>query len=210
MREHRIGRWLSGMAIVAIVVTGCAKGSGDSAAPATAAASQRAGRRQRRGLGGAQRAAPAAAAPATCTGAGDKGDVKMLINQWVGAEANVAVAQCLLQQMGYTVKTSTLAEEVAWQGFDTGEVDVILENWGHPDLEKTYITDKKLAADAGPNGVDRDHRLVRPRLDGRPVPGHHRLEQPQQVRRPVQDAPSPATRASSSAATRPSSSTTRR
>ena len=77
----------------------------------------------------------------------------MMINQWVGAEANVAVAQCLLQQMGYTVKTSTLAEEVAWQGFDTGEVDVILENWGHPDLEKHYITDTKLATDAGPNGV---------------------------------------------------------
>ena len=35
MREHRIGRWLSGIAIVAIVVTGCAKGSGDSAAPAS-------------------------------------------------------------------------------------------------------------------------------------------------------------------------------
>ena len=29
----------------------------------------------------------------------------------------------------------------------------ILENWGHPDLEKTYITDKKVAQDAGPNGV---------------------------------------------------------
>ena len=77
----------------------------------------------------------------------------MMINQWVGAAANVAVAQCLLQQMGYKVETSTLAEEIAWQGFDTGEVDVILENWGHPDLEKTYITDKKVAADAGPNGV---------------------------------------------------------
>ena len=63
------------------------------------------------------------------------------------------MVQCLLQQIGYKVKTNTLAEEVAWQGFDTGEVDVILENWGHPDLEKTYITDKKVAQDAGPNGV---------------------------------------------------------
>ena len=95
----------------------------------------------------------AAAAPATCKGAGDKGDVKLMINEWVGAQANVAVAQCLLQQIGYKVTTDTLAEEIAWQGFDTGQVDVILENWGHPDLEKTYITDKKLAADAGPNGV---------------------------------------------------------
>ena len=55
--------------------------------------------------------------------------------------------------MGYDVKTDTLAEEVAWQGFDTGQVDVILENWGHPDLEKTYITEKKVAQDAGLNGV---------------------------------------------------------
>ena len=33
----------------------------------------------------------------------------------------------------------------------------------------------------------RDHRLVCPRLDDRQVPRHHRLEQPEQVRRPVQD-----------------------
>ena len=51
-------------------------------------------------------------------GAGDKGDVKLDINQWVGAEANVAVAERLLQQMGYKVTTDTLAEEIAWQGFE--------------------------------------------------------------------------------------------
>ena len=152
MRDQRIGRWLSGMAIVAIVITGCAKSSGASApAPTVAEASATAA------ASAAGSAAPsgsaAAAAPATCKGAGDKGDVKLMINEWVGAQANVAVAQCLLQQMGYKVTTDTLAEEIAWQGFDTGQVDVILENWGHPDLEKTYITDKKLAADAGPNGV---------------------------------------------------------
>jgi glycine betaine/proline transport system substrate-binding protein len=76
-----------------------------------------------------------------------------MVNQWVGAAANVAVAQCLLQQIGYKVETSTLAEEVAWQGFATGEVDVILENWGHPELEKKYIETEKLAVDAGPMGV---------------------------------------------------------
>jgi glycine betaine/proline transport system substrate-binding protein len=131
-------------------VTGCAKGSGATTTPAASTA----------GGGGTASSQPSTGpaasqgvAKATCQGSGDKGDVKMMINLWVGAEANVAVAQCLLQQMGYTVKTSTLAEEVAWQGFDTGEVDVILENWGHPDLEKHYITDTKLATDAGPNGV---------------------------------------------------------
>lgn len=82
-----------------------------------------------------------------------KGTVKIAINEWVGAEANVAVVKNLLEGLGYTVETPTLAEEVAWQGFDTGEVDVILENWGHPDLEKLYFEDKKVAQDAGANGV---------------------------------------------------------
>ena len=152
MREQRIGRWLSGFAIVAIIVTGCAKGSGDSAPPATVAptATAAASASGDASVGPSASAAPAAA---TCKGSGDKGTVQLMINEWVGAEANVAVAQCLLQQMGYAVKTSTLAEEIAWNGFETGEVDVILENWGHPDLEKHFITDTKLATDAGPNGV---------------------------------------------------------
>jgi glycine betaine/proline transport system substrate-binding protein len=85
--------------------------------------------------------------------AASKGTVKIAINEWVGAEANVAVVSNLLTTMGYTVETKTLAEEIAWQGFDTGEIDVILENWGHPDLEKLYFQDKKKAEDAGPNGV---------------------------------------------------------
>ncbi len=88
-------------------------------------------------------------------GGGDKGTVKIAINPWVGAEANVAVVKYLLEdKLGYTVEATTLAEEIAWPGFETGEVDVILENWGHPDLEKKYITDKKVAQDAGPNGIN--------------------------------------------------------
>ena len=92
------------------------------------------------------------AAPSEGAG-GEKGTVKIAINPWVGAEANVAVAKVLLEQLGYTVEATSVAEEVAWPGFETGEVDVILENWGHPDLEATYITDKAVAQDAGPNGV---------------------------------------------------------
>jgi hypothetical protein len=41
---------------------------------------------------------------------------------------------------------------MAWQGMGNGEVDVIIENWGHPDLEQKYITKQKTAQDAGPNG----------------------------------------------------------
>ncbi len=144
-------RWLVALAVVGLIVVGCAKSSGTTPTPAASVAppaSVDAG-------ASASAGAPASqgTAAATCKGDGSKGTVKMMINQWVGAAANVAVAQCLLQQMGYKVETSTLAEEVAWQGFDTGEVDVILENWGHPDLEKHYIQDTKLATDAGPMGV---------------------------------------------------------
>jgi glycine betaine/proline transport system substrate-binding protein len=54
--------------------------------------------------------------------------------------------------MGYTVEKKELKEEIAWQGFETGEVDAIVENWGHPDLKKTYIEDKKVAVEVGPTG----------------------------------------------------------
>jgi len=147
MQGNRWARRFAGVAVVSLIVMGCAKSSGATAPPSAATASSGPV------ASGSAPAGSAAVAAATCKGDGTKGEVKMMINQWVGAAANVAVAQCLLQQMGYKVTTSTLAEEVAWQGFSTGEVDVILENWGHPDLEKKYIATDKLAQDDGPNGV---------------------------------------------------------
>ncbi len=148
MQQNGLIRLCAGVIVVSLMLVGCrGSSSGATGAPTVSPPAP--------DSSVAVSAAPGAstAAAATCTGAGDKGTVKLMINQWVGAQANVAVVQCLLQQMGYKVTTNTLAEEVAWQGFDTGEVDVILENWGHPDLEKAYITDKKVAQDAGPNGV---------------------------------------------------------
>jgi glycine betaine/proline transport system substrate-binding protein len=85
--------------------------------------------------------------------AGAKGTVNLAINPWVGYEANAAVIAYLLEKkMGYTVEKKELKEEIAWQGFETGEVDAIVENWGHPDLKKTYIEDKKVAVEVGPTG----------------------------------------------------------
>jgi glycine betaine/proline transport system substrate-binding protein len=90
------------------------------------------------------------------SGAGDepdRGTVNIAINAWVGYEANAAVLKHLLEEeMGYTVEEKSLKEEVAWQGFETGEVDVIVENWGHDDLKKTYIDEKKVAVTVGPTG----------------------------------------------------------
>ena len=86
-------------------------------------------------------------------GGGSKEPVKIAINPWVGYEANAAVVAYLLEtELGYTVEKKTLKEEISWQGFETGEVDVIIENWGHPDLEKTYIDEKKVAVVAGETG----------------------------------------------------------
>ncbi len=83
----------------------------------------------------------------------DKGTVSIAINAWVGYEANAAVIKHLLEEeMGYTVEEKSLKEEVAWQGFETGEVDVIVENWGHDDLKKTYIDEKNVAVTVGPTG----------------------------------------------------------
>jgi len=85
--------------------------------------------------------------------AGAKGTVNLAINPWVGYEANAAVIAYLLEKkMGYQVEKKELKEEIAWQGFATGEVDAIVENWGHPDLKKSYIEEKKVAVDVGPTG----------------------------------------------------------
>ena len=74
---------------------------------------------------------------------GAKGTVRIAINPWVGYEANAAVVAYLLEEeLGYTVEEKNLKEEISWQGFETGEVDVILENWGHEDLKQTYIEEK--------------------------------------------------------------------
>src|SRR4051794_1729228 len=85
--------------------------------------------------------------------AGSKGTVKIAVNPWVGYEANAAVVGYLLQhELGYTVEKKNLKEEISWQGFETGEVDVVLENWGHDDLKKTYVQEKKTAVELGPTG----------------------------------------------------------
>ncbi len=82
-----------------------------------------------------------------------KGTVNIAVNPWVGYEADAAVVAYLLEkELGYTVVKKDLAEDVSWQGFESGEVDVILENWGHPALEQTYITEKKVAMDGGQTG----------------------------------------------------------
>jgi glycine betaine/proline transport system substrate-binding protein len=97
--------------------------------------------------------APSGSASTAPASTGPKGTVNIAINPWVGYEADAAVVGYVLKEkMGYTVVEKNLKEEISWQGFETGDVDVILENWGHPELTKTYISDKKIAVDAGQTG----------------------------------------------------------
>jgi len=86
-------------------------------------------------------------------GAGSKGTVKIAINPWVGYAADAAVVGYILQnEMGYKVEKPELKEEISWQGFESGTVDVIVENWGHESLKQTYIDEKKVAVRVGSTG----------------------------------------------------------
>ncbi|MEO3871953.1 ABC transporter substrate-binding protein [Nonomuraea sp. B12E4] len=81
------------------------------------------------------------------------GTVKIAINPWVGYEASANVVAYLLKnELGYTVEMPEIKEQLAWEGFETGDVDVIIENWGHPDLKKQFIEEKKVAVEAGSTG----------------------------------------------------------
>lgn len=102
------------------------------------------------GCGGAsvnQVAAAGGSSEAPC------GAVNVAMNAWVGYTANAAVYSYVAKnQLGCTVVQKDLNEQISWQGFASGEVDVVMENWGHDDLVKQYITDQKVAVDAGPTG----------------------------------------------------------
>ena len=131
-RSNRtLARVGTGLAIAAIVFGACSSRSGETTAPST----------------------DAGASASTAAGGGAKGTVNIAINPWVGYEADAAVVGYLLKnKLGYTVEEKNLKEEISWQGFESGDVDVVLENWGHDDLKKTYIDEKKVAVEVGPTG----------------------------------------------------------
>ena len=86
---------------------------------------------------------------------GDCGEVNLAVNPWVGYEADAYVVGNVLEcKLGCTVNYKELKEDVSWQGFGTGDVDVVIEDWGHPELEKKYFADTGdgSAEDFGPTG----------------------------------------------------------
>lgn len=88
-------------------------------------------------------------------GGGECGDLNMAVNPWVGYQASAYVVGVVAEQeLGCNVEYKDLKEDVSWQGFGTGEVDVVIEDWGHPDLEKKFFAEKGdgTATDFGPQG----------------------------------------------------------
>jgi glycine betaine/proline transport system substrate-binding protein len=86
---------------------------------------------------------------------GECGELNMAVNPWVGYEADAYVVGSLAEsELGCTVNYKDLKEDVSWQGFGTGEVDVVIEDWGHPDLEKKFFAESGdgTAMDFGPTG----------------------------------------------------------
>lgn len=80
--------------------------------------------------------------------------VTLSVQSWVGAQANVAVAEYLLEhELGYRVDTVQIDEVPAWDALSQGRVDAILEDWGHPDQEARYVQDKKTIRSGGELGV---------------------------------------------------------
>jgi glycine betaine/proline transport system substrate-binding protein len=86
---------------------------------------------------------------------GDCGELNMAVNPWVGYEASAYVVGTVAKdKLGCTVNYKKLKEDVSWQGFGTGEVDVVIEDWGHPGLEKKFFAKSGdgSATDFGENG----------------------------------------------------------
>jgi glycine betaine/proline transport system substrate-binding protein len=72
---------------------------------------------------------------------------------WVGYDADVAVVAYLAKhELGCRVVERSEPEETAWKDVASGRADVILENWGHDDLKRIYIDEKKVAVEIGLSG----------------------------------------------------------
>ena len=92
---------------------------------------------------------------ANSAGGGNCGELNLAVNPWVGFEADAYVVGNIAQEkLGCKVKYKELKEDVAWQGFGTGDVDVVIEDWGHPDLEDKFFAESGdgSAEDFGPTG----------------------------------------------------------
>ncbi len=82
------------------------------------------------------------------------GDVNIAVNNWVGYEADAfVVGEVASKRLGCLVNYVYVDEQISWQGFASGQVDAVLENWGHPELIDLYVKKLHVAQDAGSIGI---------------------------------------------------------
>jgi glycine betaine/proline transport system substrate-binding protein len=82
------------------------------------------------------------------------GTFNVAVNPWVGYEADAYVVGAIAKdKLGCTVNYQNVKEQVGWQGMASGTTDTILENWGHDDLAKKYITQEHVVNNLGPTGL---------------------------------------------------------
>jgi len=82
--------------------------------------------------------------------------INLAISPWTGSEANVAVAQVLLEnKLGYTVKTTKIDEYAQFPALANGQLSATLEVWpsGHAKDYKKFITADAGVVDGGELGV---------------------------------------------------------
>jgi glycine betaine/proline transport system substrate-binding protein len=91
----------------------------------------------------------------TAGGSKTCGTLNIAVNPWTGYAADAYVVGDLAEKkLGCNVVYKPVKEEVGWQGMSGGTIDTVLENWGHEDLVKKYITEQKAVEDAGTMGVE--------------------------------------------------------
>lgn len=89
------------------------------------------------------------------TGSSDYDKITLVVPPWVGAEANVVVAQYVMEtELDLDVSTKQMSETVAFDALNSGKAEALLEDWGGaPKKIKTYVEEKKTVVDGGSLGV---------------------------------------------------------
>ncbi|HET6713549.1 MAG TPA: ABC transporter substrate-binding protein [Actinomycetota bacterium] len=133
MRKHRFAWGVSAVAVATLVLAACSdveEGGGDTG-----------------GGGGTDSASVAQCGSDTIT---------IAVNPWVGAEANAAVAQTVMEsEMGCTVELQEINESGQFPAMADGDVDATLEVWpsGHLKDRKDYIDGAGTVVDGGELGI---------------------------------------------------------
>ena len=98
----------------------------------------------------------AACANALTSGTGPpkgQGTVTIGMYPWIGYDATAAVVGRILEtKLGYRVVKKVTTALESWPQMESGEVDVVLENWAHDVQKNTYIDERRTVVHAGYDG----------------------------------------------------------